>query len=70
MCPMLCLGRKGQTLDPLVPADTGLSRLHLIDVVFGPEGKFEKLFCKAIRCQIDQLHPYYKIYKQHGSLGE
>lgn len=50
VCPMLCLGRKGQTLDPLEPADTGLSRLHLIDVVFGPEGKFEKLFCKAIRC--------------------
>lgn len=50
VCPMLCLGRKGQTLDPLEPADTGLSRLHLIDVVFGPEGKFEKWFCKAIRC--------------------
>lgn len=27
MCPTLCLGRKGQTLDPLEPAVTDLSRL-------------------------------------------
>lgn len=45
------LGRKGQTLDPLEPAVTGLSSLlNLTDVVFGPEGMSEKLFCKAIWC--------------------
>ena len=50
VCLTLCLGRKGQNLEPLgpaVPSPHG-GCLMLIGPDLGPKGKLEKLLCKAI----------------------